>query len=139
MKVLPGMATSASALTSHKLWLDMIANNLSNINTTGTESGGPYRKKMPVFAERLRDATDADFKGYGVKVDRIVEDKSPPRMVHNPEHPHANEEGYVAMPNISIVNEMVDMITASRAYEANVTVLNASKSLALKALEIGKG
>ena len=139
MKVLPGMAVSSSALTSQKLWLDLIANNISNMSTTRTETGGPYRKKMPIFAERLREAMGEDFKGYGVKVEGIVEDNSPPRMVYNPEHPDADDEGYVAMPNISIVNEMVDMITATRAYEANVTVLNASKSMALKALEIGRG
>ena len=86
--------------------------------------------------ERLREAA-AEFKGYGVKVSKIVKDSSPPRLEYNPEHPDANAEGFVEMPNINIVNEMVDMITATRAYEANVTAFNTAKSMALKALEIG--
>jgi len=138
MRLIPGMAISASALTAQKLWMDLIANNIANMNTTRTDSGGPYRKKIPVFEERLREAMNGEFKGYGVKVRSIVEDNSPPRMVYNPDHPDANEEGYVAMPNINVINEMVDMIVATRTYEANVTVLNASKAMALKALEIGR-
>lgn len=139
MNLIPGMAISASALTAEKLRLDIIANNLANIDTTRTQEGGPYRRQMPVFEERLREEMDRGFKGYGVKVARIEQDSSAPRRVYNPDHPDAGEDGYVSMPNIDIVDEMIDMITATRAYEANVTAFNASKSLALKALEIGRG
>jgi flagellar basal-body rod protein FlgC len=92
---------------------------------------------MPVFEEKLKEEMGEDFRGNGVKVSEVVEDNSPPRLEYNPEHPDANEEGYVALPNINMVDEMVDMITATRAYEANVTAFNTAKAMALKALEIG--
>ncbi|NLO89031.1 MAG: flagellar basal body rod protein FlgC [Clostridia bacterium] len=138
MKLIPGIAISASALTAQKLWMDLIANNIANMNTTRTEGGGPYRRQMPVFRERLKEAMEGGYRGNGVRVERIIEDATPPRMVYNPDHPDADENGFVAMPNINIVNEMIDLIAASRAYEANVTVLNTAKSMALKALEIGR-
>ncbi|HHX94554.1 MAG TPA: flagellar basal body rod protein FlgC [Clostridia bacterium] len=137
MELIPGFAISGSALSAQKLRLDLIANNIANINSTRTQEGGPYKRLMPVFEERLREAAAGEFKGYGVKVSKIVKDSSPPRLEYNPEHPDANAEGFVEMPNINIVNEMVDMITATRAYEANVTAFNTAKSMALKALEIG--
>ena len=139
MEFLPGLAISGSALSAQKLRLDLVANNIANINTTRTEEGGPYRKHMPVFEEKLRDTMEEGFKGRGVKVSAIIQDDSPPRLEYNPEHPDANEEGFVAMPNINIVDEMVDMITATRAYQANVTALETAKQMALKALEIGRG
>lgn len=141
MELLPGLAISASALTAERLRLDIIANNLANINTTRTPRGGPYRRQVPVFAEKLQEALkpgSAQFKGAGVEVAAIVEDNTPPRRVYDPSHPDADPDGYVALPNINVVNEMVDMITATRAYEANVTVLNAAKAMTLKALEIGR-
>lgn len=141
MELLPGLAISASALTAERLRLDIIANNLANINTTRTPRGGPYRRQVPVFAEKLQEALKpggAQFKGAGVEVAAIVEDNTPPRRVYDPSHPDADPDGYVALPNINVVNEMVDMITATRAYEANVTVLNAAKAMTLKALEIGR-
>ncbi len=145
MELLPALAISASGLTAERLRLDMIANNLANINTTRTPRGGPYRREVPVFAERLQEAMgqlpgrpSSRAPGAGVEVAAIVEDNSPPRLVYDPSHPDADANGYVHLPNINIVNEMVDMITASRAYEANVTVLNAAKAMTLKALEIGR-
>ena len=137
MELIPGFAISGSALSAQKLRMDLIANNIANINSTRSTSGGPYRRLMPVFEERLCEAMGSDFRGYGVKVRQIVEDPSPPRLEYNPEHPDANEEGFVELPNINIVNEMTDLITAARAYEANVTAFNTAKSMALKALEIG--
>ncbi|AKX96165.1 flagellar basal-body rod protein FlgC [Moorella thermoacetica] len=145
MELLPALAISASGLTAERLRLDIIANNLANINTTRTPRGGPYRREVPVFAERLQEAMgqlpgrpSSRAPGAGVEVAAIVEDNSPPRLVYDPSHPDADANGYVHLPNINIVNEMVDMITASRAYEANVTVLNAAKAMTLKALEIGR-
>lgn len=145
MELLPAMAISASGLTAERLRLDIIANNLANINTTRTPRGGPYRREVPVFAEKLQAAMgqisgrpSSLAPGAGVEVEAILEDNSPPRLVYDPSHPDADADGYVHLPNINIVNEMIDLITASRAYEANVTVLNAAKAMTLKALEIGR-
>ncbi|MGI9860005.1 flagellar basal body rod protein FlgC [Moorella naiadis] len=151
MELLPALAISSSGLTAERLRLDLIANNLANINTTRTPRGGPYRRQVPIFAEKLREAMGSgpgtgpvagsppdQAPGRGVEVAVIAEDNSPPRLVYDPSHPDADANGYVHLPNINIVNEMVDMITASRAYEANVTALNAAKAMTLKALEIGR-
>jgi flagellar basal-body rod protein FlgC len=150
MKVFSSMAISASALTAEKMRMDTVAQNVANMNTTRTPEGGPYQRRRVVFSEMLNDASTRRFvrlpsrvqaqsTGQGVRVSSIVRDTVEPRMVHDPSHPDANEEGYVAMPQIDLVNEMVDLITASRAYETNVQVLNISKSMALRALDIGKG
>ncbi|MDW7651573.1 MAG: flagellar basal body rod protein FlgC [Bacillota bacterium] len=136
MKIFQAMQTSSSGLTAERFRLDLIANNIANAHTTRTEDGGPFRRKSAIFTETLDRAKGT---GQGVKVLAVTEDKSDPRLVYEPEHPDANAEGYVAYPNVNIVQEMVDMITATRAYEANVTSLNASKSMFLKALEIGRG
>ncbi len=140
MELLPALAISASGLTAERLRLDLIAGNLANINTTRTVAGGPYRRQIPIFAEKLRQAMGrgAGFSGRGVEVATIMSDNSPPRLIYDPVHPDADDEGYVALPNINVVMEMTDMITATRAYEANVTVLNAAKGMTMKALEIGR-
>ena len=140
-------AISASALTAERLRMDVIANNIANANTTRTQEGGPYHRMRVVFAPRydasrpfapmLSTMTEQGVP-MGVRVTQIQQDPSPSRMVFDPSHPDANAEGYVAYPNVNVVNEMVDMISANRAYDANVTALNASKSMALKALEIGR-
>ncbi|OPY57448.1 MAG: Flagellar basal-body rod protein FlgC [Pelotomaculum sp. PtaU1.Bin035] len=140
-------ATSASGLTAERLRLDLISNNIANMNTTGRPndpSDPPYRRRIPLFAQVLKQAEGTSFeqsffRGAGVRVTRVLEDSKPPRLVYDPSHPQADDKGYVAYPNINVVNEMVDMITATRAYEANVTALNAAKDIALKALEIGRG
>lgn len=130
---------SASGMTAERLRMDTIANNLANVNTTRTAQGGPYRRQMVLFEERLAQAFGrSGLRGNGVRVSRIVEDDDPPRLEYNPAHPDADEQGYVRLPNVNVVTEMVDMISASRAYEANITALNAAKSMALKALEIGR-
>jgi len=139
-------AISASGLTAERLRLDLIANNIANMNTTGRPNdpaNPPYRRRIPLFAQILKQEEDSGvsrpvFKGAGVRVTRVLEDSNPPRLVYDPSHPDADEKGYVAYPNINVVNEMVNMITATRAYEANVTALNAAKDMALKALEIGR-
>jgi len=136
VQILQALQISASGLTAERFRLDLIANNVANVNTTRTEQGGPFQRRAAIFAERLDEARRA---GGGVRVAAVSVDRTEPRLVFEPEHPDANTEGYVAYPNINIVQEMLDMITATRAYEANVTVLNASKGMFLKALEIGRG
>jgi flagellar basal-body rod protein FlgC len=126
--------TSATGLSAQRIRINIIANNLANANTTKTDNGEPYRRKDLVFKEVL----EGEYKG-GVKVDRIVEDKKPYVLKYEPGHPDANEEGYVQYPNVNPTEEMVNMIEASRSYEANVTVLNTAKQLAMRALEIGRG
>ena len=130
MSVVSTFGTSASGMAAERLRLDTIASNLANINTTRTAEGGPYRRLMTVM--------EAAPDGRGVRVARIVQDESPPLLVHNPGHPDADADGNVAMPNVNPLLEMVDMISATRAYEANVAAFNAAKSMAAKALEIGK-
>lgn len=143
---------SASALTAHRLWLDVISDNLANVNTTRTPEGGPYKRKMVIFESRERSFPPkfsislppspkriSDFKGEGVRVKEIVEDRTPPRLVYDPNHPDANKEGYVAYPNVNVVREMVDMIAASRSYEANLMTINTTRSMFMNALEIIRG
>ncbi|MDR7865450.1 MAG: flagellar basal body rod protein FlgC [Sporomusaceae bacterium] len=135
---------AASGMTAERLRMDVIANNLANVNSTRTAEGGPYRRQMAVFAPRSGGSTfgqmlAASFDGgAGVRVVGIVKDSSPFKMVFDPKHPDANADGYVSMPNVNVVAEMVDMMTATRAYEANVTAVNAAKGMATKALEIGR-
>lgn len=128
---------SASGLSAQRLRMDTIANNLANVQTTRTPHGGPYRRQMPVFSAREAFGPHGN-RGGGVRVLGIVEDDDPPRLVYDPGHPDADDEGYVHMPNVNVVTEMVDMISASRAYEANIAALNAAKGMAMKALEIGR-
>ncbi|ADL13153.1 flagellar basal body rod protein FlgC [Acetohalobium arabaticum] len=145
MGLFSGMNVSSSGMTAQRLRMDLISNNIANINTTRTDDGGPYKKKSPVFKAKNDQGfslpnSDAQSNqvGQGVEVSSIKESSKPPKLVYNPQHPDANEEGYVEMPNIDIASEMVDMVSASRAYEANVTALNTSKQMAKSALKIGK-
>lgn len=135
---------AASGLTAERLRMDVISNNIANANTTRTAEGGPYRRQYVVFSPRTGSspfgrvlASELDA-GAGVRVVGIVKDESPLKMVYDPKHPDANADGYVSMPNVNIVAEMVDMITATRAYEANVTAVGAAKAMAAKAMEIGR-
>lgn len=130
MSVISAFGISASGMAAERLRLDTVSSNLANINTTRTPEGGPYRRLMTV----MESAPD----GRGVRVARIVQDESSTLLVHNPGHPDADVDGNVAMPNVNPVLEMVDMISATRAYEANVAAFNAAKAMAAKALEIGK-
>ncbi len=137
---------AASGLTAERLRMDVISNNLANVNTTRTPEGGAYKRKMVVFEPRAQEgmafakalSNEIEQTGDGVRVVEITADNTQGSMVYDPNHPDANQEGYVEMPNVNVVNEMVDMITASRAYEANVTAVNTAKSMAMKALDIGK-
>ena len=146
---LGGFDISASALTAQRLRMDVVASNIANADVTrGQLVDGkwvPYQRKMVVmeskamspFQMKLHNAMNTQAE-QGVKVTRIVGDQSPYKRVYNPTHPDADEQGYVMMPNVDTLKEMVDMISASRSYEANVTALNASKAMYMKALEIGR-
>jgi flagellar basal-body rod protein FlgC len=145
MSVFDAMNISASGMTAQQLRTDIISQNIANVNTTRDADGNVYKRKTVVFAEKdaatFSDALSmATGKvGSGVKATQIVEDNSPGRMVYDPSHPDANADGYVTYPNVNTVTEMTDLIDASRSYEANVTAFNATKSMALKGLEVGKG
>lgn len=145
MDFLSSLNISGSGLTAQKLRMDVISQNIANADVTRTEEGAPYRRKMVVLSSikgsgSFREALDyaTAVKAGGVKVESIVEDQSDLVPVYNPNHPDANEEGYVMMPNVNTAQEMIDMLSASRAYEANVTAFNATKSMLLKALDIGR-
>ncbi len=146
MGVFDSFAISASGLTAEKLRLDVTANNIANMHSAGRPgdpANPPYSRKIPIFAQMLAKAGEngslrLGYKGAGVQVIRIAADQNEPRLAYEPDHPLADEDGYVAYPNINIVNEMVNAISATRAYEANVTALNAAKDIAMKALEIGR-
>lgn len=162
--------TSATGMVANRYWLDTIAGNIANANSTRTAEGGPYRRRIPVFQEMVKDAMsgfDDEFdmnasaddidingnmldgsaglveetvraNGLGVKANGVAEDSSPMKVVYMPGHPDADAQGFVTMPNVDVVKEMVDMISAQRAYDANVQITNAAKSMINKALEIGK-
>ena len=147
MGLFQAIDASASGMTAERLRMDVISNNIANANTTRTVEGGAYRRQMVVFEPRTGKRTTfgqmlsqqmSEEAGNGVRVTGITKDNAPFKLMYDPNHPDANKDGYVEMPNVTIVSEMVDMITASRAYEANVTAANAAKNMAMKALEIGK-
>ncbi|OGU15194.1 MAG: flagellar basal body rod protein FlgC [Geobacteraceae bacterium GWC2_53_11] len=145
MDFFSSMNISSSALSAERTRMNLISSNLANANVTRTPEGGPYKRKDAVFAatpvanpfSRVLDgATAQQVRTVGVS--EIVEDQNPPRLQYDPSHPDANPQGYVAMPNVNTVEEMTDMISATRTYEANVTAVQAAKSMALKTLEIGR-
>ncbi|MGI6751289.1 MAG: flagellar basal body rod protein FlgC [Anaerovoracaceae bacterium] len=145
MDFLRSLNISGSGLTAQKLRMDVISQNIANAEVTRTQSGGAYRRKTVVlssipgqtdFKDRLTKALEV--KTNGVQVARLIEDPSPFKPVYDPGHPDANPEGYVMLPNVNKAQEMIDMLGASRAYEANVTAFNATKTMILKALEIGR-
>lgn len=136
---------SASGLQAQRLRMNVISSNLANIQSTRTAEGGPYRRKEVIFTSTpLQDSpfgavlNQATNRVQRVQVTEVVEDARAPQLVYNPGHPDANGEGFVAMPNINLMQEMVNLMTATRSYEANVTVLDAAKNMAMKALEIGR-
>lgn len=134
MSVFNGMRISASGLSAERLRIDVISSNVANVKTTRTENGGAYVRKIASFQENY----DEKLGMLGVKAVSIEEDKSPLRMVYEPNNPDADEEGYVEYPNVDLLVEMSDLISASRAYESNIDTLNAQKDMISKALEIGK-
>jgi flagellar basal-body rod protein FlgC len=122
---------SASGLSAQRARLDVIAANLANVETTRTPSGGPYRRRQPIFASRGSNPG-------GVEMIGTVPDPREPRRVHQPGHPDADAEGFVAYPNVNVVEEMVDLVSATRSYEANAAAFNAAKSMVLQALDLGR-
>jgi flagellar basal-body rod protein FlgC len=127
--------------------MDTISGNLANVNTTRTPGGGPYTRRVPVFQERMMEAAgERDnrlakgwfgfYSASGVRVSDIGTDATPPRLAYQPDHPDANAEGYVAYPNVNVVREMADMMVASRAYEANLTVVDTAKAVWSSSLDI---
>jgi len=148
MKLTNGFDISSSALTAQRFRMDVISSNIANADSTRAQLVNgkwvPYQRKLvtmqakqPSFEQTLRNA-QAETAGEGVRITKIIEDTSPFRQLYDPTHPDADENGFVMLPNVDIMKEMVDMISATRSYEANVTALNASKSFITKALEIGK-
>jgi flagellar basal-body rod protein FlgC len=143
MDIFNTMDVSASALKAQRIRLDTISSNLANVETTSTPEGGPYRKKSVHFQSQplsFQEQLDGKLRKtiQGVEVTAILEDQDEPLRVYNPSHPDAGKDGYVAMPNVNVLKEMVDMTSATRAYEANTTVIKSAKRMALKALEIGR-
>ena len=145
MDLLGAMRISASGLTAQRTKMNVVAENIANVDTTRTPEGGPYRRKMVVFGTTpVKDdfgkkLEEAGLKHTGVEVKQIVKSQEDFRLVYNPSHPDADPvTGYVAMPNVDHITEISDMMVARRAYDANVSALNNSKSMILKALEIGK-
>ncbi|MCR1950186.1 MULTISPECIES: flagellar basal body rod protein FlgC [unclassified Clostridium] len=134
MGIFNTMRISASGLSAERLRMDTITSNITNATTTRGEDGKPYVRKIAVFQENLDEAKKLN----GVKAVGIVDDESPLKSVYDPTHPDANEDGYVTMPNVNLLNEMADIISASRSYEANIDTLNASKSMFTKTLELGR-
>ncbi len=138
MGLYTSIEVSASGLSAQRLAMDVIANNLANVNTTRTPEGGPFKRQLVVFAQKNEPATQADSldgtpdpgqSRAGVQAVGIVNDDSPDRLVYDPTHPDADPKGYVHMPNIEVVKEMVDMMAASRAYEADVTAITESRTI----------
>ena len=137
---------SASGMTAERFRTDIIAQNIANVNTTRTEDGTPYRRKVVTFAEKrstpfqeMFEEQYRNFKGTGVKVTSVKEDTTSDYiMEYDPSHPDADENGYVSYPNVNIVTEMTNLIDASRGYEANATAFEASKAIAQAGIQIGK-
>jgi flagellar basal-body rod protein FlgC len=145
MDLLTSLKISSSGLAANRKRMEAISSNIANAQTTRTAEGGPYRRKEVVFgSEPARESFadilegELDEKAQTVQATEVISTNRPPIMKYDPNHPDANEDGYVAMPNINVMEEMANMISAQRAYEANITSMNVAKSMAIKALEIGR-
>ncbi len=147
MSIFGSLKIAGSSLFAQRLRMDVIANNVANVNSTRGEDGEPYRRQAVVFREQSASASFNNILGRatgmteagGVEVTEIHRDTSAPRKVHDPAHPDADEEGYIYLPNVDVVTEMTDLVSATRAYQASTTVINATKSIAQSALNIGRG
>lgn len=146
MKIFSSIDISSTGMTAERTRMEIISKNIANASVTRTSSGTPYRRQMVVFKENKSNSFSAYLSNSlaklqsskGVKVSEIVEDKTPFKQIYDPGHPDADDNGYVQMPNVDITTEMVDMISATRAYEANMSAINSAKNMAMKALEIGR-
>lgn len=145
MDFLDALNISASGLNAQRVRMNVISSNLANVNTTRTPEGGPYQRKEVIFASQpgspsFSEVLDAQrMQGVSeVRVEKVVNDSRPLLQKYDPHHPDADAQGYVTMPNINVIEEMVNMISATRSYDANVAAVKAAKNMALKALEIGR-
>lgn len=143
MSMFDSMKINASGLSLERLKLDVTSSNIANVNTVRTEEGGPYLKKQVLFEESLLREKSGIHQGlelnsFGVKATGIAEDPLNTKLMYEPSHPDANEEGYVEYPNVDMADEMIEMMTTLRTYDANATALNASKEMLKKALEISR-
>ena len=137
MNLISGIDVTAGALSAQRMRLDIVAQNIANAETTRTPEGGPYQRQVVSFETELVKQAGGQLL-HTVRVADVSPDKSPGQQVYNPQHPDAGPDGMVQMPNVNLAFEMVDLITASRAYEANLAVAKNARSLAMKTLEIGK-
>ncbi|MDB6034179.1 MAG: flgC [Verrucomicrobiales bacterium] len=140
INILPGVQSTSAALNAERMRLDVISQNIANANTTKAPDGKPYQRQHVVFETVLKQFQPGEDAGVSgtVQVGRIANDNRPPRLVHNPGHPDADASGMVAMPDINIHEEMVDLIAASRSFEANLAVVKNARALAMQELSIGK-
>lgn len=137
MNLISGIDITAGALSAQRMRLDIVAQNIANAETTRTPEGGPYQRQVVSFETELVKQAGGQIL-HTVRVSDISPDKTPGQQVYNPQHPDAGPDGMVQMPNVNLAFEMVDMITASRAYEANLAVAKNARALAMKTLDIGK-
>ncbi len=137
MSLFNAIDISSSGMTAQQLRVDIISNNIANADTTRTADGQPYRREIPIFAERFRETMNG-MTPAGVEVVKVAKDKSPFREVYDPTNPDADKNGYVKMPNVNVLREMVDLIAAQRTYEANATVVSNVKAMASAAVQIGR-
>ncbi|MGB0549754.1 MAG: flagellar basal body rod protein FlgC [Limisphaerales bacterium] len=143
MDLIPGLQSSASALHAERVRMEVISQNIANANTTKTDEGGPYRRQMVHFDTMLRNQmkfnNDVSSNNLSeVRASKIIEDSRPFREVYQPGHPDANDDGMVQYPNVQVHEEMADLISASRAYEANMSVIRTSRMMAMQTLNMGK-
>lgn len=129
---------SSSGIYAQRIRMDTIANNIANAESTKTPEGGPYKRQSVSFKAVYNDTINKQVQPAGVMVEKVVRESEDFRMVYDPGHPDADKDGYVKMPNVNIVEEMVDMVSATRAYEANVTAMNSVKNMISAAIELGK-
>ncbi len=139
MNLISGIDISASALAAQKTRLDIVAQNIANAQTTRTASGGPYQRQVVSFeTELVRNQGAEGGALQSVRVAQISTDHTPGQQIYNPQHPDASPDGLVTMPNVNLSQEMVDLITASRTYEANLSVVKNARQMAMRTLDIGK-
>ena len=146
MSLFKTMSISSSAFSAQRLRMDVIANNVANVETTRTDAGGPFTRKMVKFRPLVQNDFEAllasargdQLLSEGVEVEEVISDETPGRKVFDPSHPDADNDGFVTYPNVDIIVEIADMMSATRSYEANVTVFNATKSMILRSLDIGR-
>ena len=143
MSLFTVMSIGASGLRAQRVRMEVTSSNLANLQTTNTTEGGPYQRRVVLFEAKpvkndFASSLNKFQRNYEVNVKKVTTDDRDPIWIYDPEHPDADEDGYVAMPNINLVEEMINMMSASRSYEANLTVINAAKQMARKALDLGR-